>query len=288
MSSSLTFSATGIAHNPTAALDVLLLQLFDYAGMFPPAQRSFQEALEESASLSQTLARPWLVGSDLVLDTASVRRLRDVDLKAVGFANELLVSVLATETLNDVKGAVDGCSAASVPVKVSAFELKVPGDGVRAAIDLWYALAASHGALLALEPDLAGENWQSVLSETVSVIAKSGSKVALKCRLTGPTGIGAERLAQAITLASDLKIQLKVTGGLHHPIVSPELHSYPMGFVNVTAAGMLKRALGTAVTTPQLVELLTNASWSRFVNLIPTARPVWMPSTRAWFHRRVS
>jgi len=59
----------GVVFDKSKSHDQLLERLFDYADMFPPAQRSFEDALKESASLATTLVRPWLVASDIVLDT---------------------------------------------------------------------------------------------------------------------------------------------------------------------------------------------------------------------------
>ena len=68
--------------NSRDTLELLLSRLFDYAGMFPPAGRSFHEALKESASLPTSLTRPGMLSSDLVLDIEHARKLITTDLRA--------------------------------------------------------------------------------------------------------------------------------------------------------------------------------------------------------------
>lgn len=250
--------------HPSSPLDSLLRRLFDYAGMFPPAQRSFEDALKESASLATTLVRPWLVASDIVLDTRHARRLAELNISALGYADKPSICVLVTEPYDQVLSVVESLERSSPPVDIASFELKISAGAAAEAIATWSPLSKRCSALLALEPDLSGENWQENLKMTVVAISQSGARAALKCRLTGPTGISAERCASAIIAACDAQIDFKVTGGLHHPIVAPDRHQYPMGFVNVVAAVMFRRVLGDGITHSALTELLTNSSWNAF------------------------
>lgn len=253
-----------IAPKPHSTFDCLIARIFDYAGMFPPAQRDFEAALRESASLASSLRRPWLRASDLVLDTAHTRRITEVALEHFGFHSPLSICVLATESFEQVSSALQALSTIPLPITVSSLEVKTLSEPPHNIISSWEPLASSCGALLAIEPDLSQENWQSTLDTCLEAISKASARVALKCRLTGPTGIGAEKLAAAICKASDLGAHLKVTGGLHHPVVDPSSHPYPMGFVNVTAAVMLRRALGAAISEFSIATLLTNSSWDSF------------------------
>jgi hypothetical protein len=118
--------------------------------------------------------------------------------------------------------------------------------------------ASSHGILLCLEPNLSLEDWKETLTVTVEQLVTSGIRPALKCRLTGTTGILPDRFAVAIAAANDAGIPLKVTGGLHHPIVEPERYPFPMGFLNVSVAVMLHRQLGDTISDSMLEEILTN------------------------------
>jgi len=262
MSSSKPDTITQIPFNPLSTFDNLIYQLFDYAGMFPPAQRDFDSALHESASLSSSLTRPWLSASDLVLDTPHTRKLVEASLAKIGFKNSLSLCVLANEDEKRVEATLASLSKTSLPITISSIEVKIPDDSAASAINSWGKIASQYGAMLALEPDLSRVNWEAQLTTCVTVISDAHAKVALKCRLTGPTGIEAQKLARAICEASDAGIHLKVTGGLHHPIVDAARHNYPMGFVNVAAAVMLRRSLGPLVSETALTRLLTNSSWN--------------------------
>ena len=247
-----------------SALDCLIERLFDYAGMFPPAQRDFESALRESASCNSSLRRPWLLASNLVLDTAHSQKLSETDLSVYGFNSPLSVCVLATAPFETVKSVLTSLSKTSSPIEISSLEVKTLGKPSRAIIAEWGELASQFRAMLAIEPDLSQENWSAELDSCIEGISKASQRVALKCRLTGPTGIGAEKLAVALCKACDTRSHFKVTGGLHHPVVDPSSHSYPMGFVAVAAAVMLRRVLGAAISESSIAQLLTNSSHERF------------------------
>lgn len=262
MSSNIPDTVTQIPFNSLSAFDNLVHKLFDYAGMFPPAQRDFDSALRESAQLSSSLTRPWLTASDLVLDTPHTRKLVETPLAEIGFQDSLSVCVLANEEEKQVEATLASLSNASLPITISSIEVKIPDDSAGSAINSWGNIAHHHDALLALEPDLSKENWEAQLQSCIAAISNASEKTALKCRLTGPTGIDAKKLARAICEASDAGIHFKVTGGLHHPIVDATRHNYPMGFVNVASAVMLRRGLGPLVSETALTRLLTNSSWN--------------------------
>lgn len=253
-----------IQHNPRSAFDCLLEKLFDYAGMFPPAQRDFETALQESASLASTLRRPWLVASDLVLDTAHVGKLSGLNLGDFGFSSPLTICTLVTEPREHALAALQSLTTASLPIRVSSIETKIADDTAVQAIANWKEPAARFNALLAIEPDLSRSNWDEQLDSCITAISESGGKIALKCRLTGPTGIGPDRLARAISRVCGLGLPFKVTGGLHHPIVDSTRHEYPMGFLNVAAAVVLKRALRNSLSESSLAGILTNSSYQSF------------------------
>jgi len=232
--------------------------------MFPPAALSFEHALEESADHSSSLKRPWLIGTDLVLDTVHTRRLVTQDLQALGFTAPVSVTVLVTEgAIAAVEAAQSLEARGGAPAfRVSSIEAKVSPETFSTIVKDLAVFAQKSSALIAVEPDLSTPDWQRVLSETITAISRSplAKHLALKCRCTGPTGIGAEKLSEAIIAASDAGIGFKVTGGLHHPIVEPAIHPSPMGFLNVAAAVYLRRTLGGTLPADSLTALLTNNS----------------------------
>jgi hypothetical protein len=248
-----------MTNKSNSALHILLDRIFDYAGMFPPASRSFEDSLQESGSFRHTLKRPWMVASDLVLDTEHARKLLRVNLGIYPFAHPLRVCLLATEDPGSVTSTALELGHKEPKVEISSIETKASPEAIPETLDYYRSLISSAGPLLGIEPNLSGEEWEAVLHHSVEALKASHLRPALKCRLTGPTGISPERLASAIIATTDSGLPLKVTGGLHHPIVERDRYDLPMGFLNVASAVMFRRVLGTRVSHANLVELLTNA-----------------------------
>lgn len=245
-------------NEPTHTLRILLDKLFDYAGMFPPASRSFEAALKESSSFSTTLKRPWMVASDIVLDTEHAHKLLGVNLGVYPFEYPLKVCLLATEDPTSVISTAIELRRKEPQVEISSLEAKVSPEAMPEALEHYLPFTSTTGTPIALEPNLSGDDWEDTLKRSIGALKASSLRPALKCRLTGPTGISPERFAAAILAVSDAGVPLKVTGGLHHPIVERERYGFPMGFLNVASAVMFRRALGTRLSHTSLVELLTS------------------------------
>lgn len=247
------------------SLHHLLANLFDYAGMFPPAARSFEAALQETCSLAGTLTRPWMVASDIVLDTEHAHKLRGVNLGAYSARNPFRVCVLATEDSERVREEATQLLKKEPPITITSIEIKTSPNSLSETIEQYGSFCASHGILLCVEPNLSVDGWRDDLSGTIRALRASSCHPALKCRLTGPTGISADRFAAAIIAANEGGVPLKVTGGLHHPIVEPERYPFPMGFLNVSVGVMLHRCLGAQLSAKQLEEILTNQHAKAFI-----------------------
>jgi hypothetical protein len=199
-----------------------------------------------------------MVASDLVLDTEHARKLLRVNLGIYPFAHPLRVCLLATEDPGSVTSTALELGRKEPTVEISSIETKASPEAIPETLDYYRSLLSSGGPLLGIEPNLSGEDWESVLHRSVEALKVSPLRPALKCRLTGPTGISPERFASAIIAITDSGLPLKVTGGLHHPIVERDRHDLPMGFLNVVSAVMFRRVLGARVSHDTLVELLTN------------------------------
>jgi hypothetical protein len=245
------------------SLTLLLTRLFDYAGMFPPAGRSFEEALRESASFPTSLRRPWMLGSDLVLDAEHTAKLLNTDLRSFGFSRNISICFLATDTpqqcLETATKLISRKRKDGLVVTISSVEAKVSMEGLPTVIDLFLPFTQKCSTLLAVEPDLSTTHWTTNLKSTVEAI--QGRAIALKCRCTGPTGIGPDRLAVAVAAACDHRLPMKVTGGLHHPIVESARYDNRMGFLNLAAAVALRRARGSELTQEKIIALLTNSDF---------------------------
>jgi hypothetical protein len=262
------FSLVMRRFNPDSALDLILNKLFDYAGMFPPAARSFSDVLKEAADHPLTLERPWMIGSDLVLDTANSTLLASTDLSEYRLPKTIHVSVLASEGLDKAFNAANSLlhSKNALKMQVSGIETKVSTESLSQDLVKLGAFIDEHKTLASVEPDLSKSDWRELLKIVVSSISASPyrSQIALKCRSTGPTGIGPDKLAAAIVAASDARIPFKVTGGFHHPIVDPQAHQYPMGFLNLGSAVLIRRSLGAAFSEDEISRLLVKDSIKSF------------------------
>ncbi len=257
-----------VEYNSSNHLHKLIYKRFDYAGMFPPAALSLDNMLAEASGHATSLSHPWLIGTNLVLDTSNAKRLAHHNLLALPFTSPLTVAVLVTD---GVESAIDAAKAldqarSTLRFRVTSLEAKISPANITEVVKDLTSYTERTGATIALEPDLSTTDWREVLQETVRAISDSplARQLALKCRCTGPTGIGADKLAVAIASAADARLGFKVTGGFHHPIVEPAVHAYPMGFLNLTSAVYLRRALGPAISESALAELLINSSVTQF------------------------
>ena len=247
------------------SLQLLLSSLFDYAGMFPPAALSFEAALEECSSFERTLERPWMVASDIVLDTEHTHKLRAVNVGAYSARSPFRVCVLATEDPERVIEEASQLLRKEPPIVITSLEVKTSPDALTEILGQYGAFCSSHGILLCLEPNLSVDSWGEDLNATVKALRTSSLRPALKCRLTGPTGISAERFAAAIVAANEQEVPLKVTGGLHHPIVEPDRYPFSMGFLNVSVGVMLHRHLRELLSPALVEEILTNKDPKAFM-----------------------
>ncbi len=250
-------------------LDILLDRLFDYAGMFPPAARSFESALRESADLPRTLRRPFMLNTDIVLDTAHAHALCDLNLRSFGFTREVSIALLATSEINDVIAAAHKLrgirlAANGLTCRVSSIEIKRQAEGIDESLQPLCRYCNEHNILLAIEPDLSTPEWKENLERSLERLSTLSIPCALKCRGSGPTGIGADRLAHALCRVSDVGIPFKVTGGFHHPIVEAELYGNAMGFLNLTVAVMLRRVHGGSFAEAEVRDLLVNTDRGAF------------------------
>jgi hypothetical protein len=92
--------------------------------MFPPAARSFEAALQETSSLESTLNRPWMVGSDIVLDTEHTHKLLGVNLGAHSAPSPFRLCILATEDPTRVLAEATAILKKEPPVTISSIEVK--------------------------------------------------------------------------------------------------------------------------------------------------------------------
>lgn len=261
------------------ALAALTAGLFDYAGMFPPAARSFGEALAESARLGVELGRPGLVAGDLVIESTAAARLNPETLRQAGFAPERAVQVCvlgstlsAAEPLEreaaTLVSLAEAGRATGPRCRLISYEVKIPrlGEG-RSAIEARLEQVAPLVPLLCLEPDLSRAEWVEELAATAAFIGdiapRLSKRVALKLRCGGSTAIDATRLSAAIVTGADQALDLKATGGLHHPFIDSGWGN-SLGFLSLAVALALRRHHGGAFPAGALTACLQSSRPEEF------------------------
>ena len=247
--------------------DILLSELFDYAGMFPPAALSFESAVRESTLLRNELKRPWLVGHDLVLDASSAQKLASKAPREWGYSRTPSICLLATEAPTSVLSICNELlhKRASEPSRyaVASIETRCTADSITGIIETFSEYCSKHCIILALEPNLSGAQWRSELEECLKRISHTGAKqgtLALKVRCSGDTAITIDKAPIIIEEVTARGVHLKLTGGLHHPVVESEGYRNTFGFLTFAAAVMFRRALGARFSLEQCARLLSSGS----------------------------
>ncbi len=218
-----------------ATLRWLLSQLFDYAGMFPPAQLPLADALRNYLEYRRS-ADAWMLGG-FVCPTSYLSELRLLE-------NTLPVCVVVSPVhdeeilLAEIKRAVAEYSGQT---RIRSLEMRIPADGIQR---LWKTIASvvppEVPIFFEAPPD------ETLEERVLGPLAASGRLLGFKLRCGGLTAAAVPPAAQVIRVlvACDrLRIPLKLTAGLHHPIrrFDPTIRADNHGFVNVLLANLLLR-----------------------------------------------
>ncbi|MGB1696826.1 MAG: hypothetical protein ACPHK8_00330 [Thermoplasmatota archaeon] len=222
-------------------MDTLLRGIFDYAGMFPPAALSFEEALEESARFGG-LDRPFLVGGDMVLMLPEAAKLTPEALKAAQYPRHELLLCLVGIHKGNLREAIDFAKEDHGIVRVTAIEAAtdLSEDWVSERDEL-----ARHGISLYVEPRITDADWPAQEAAVWAFVDRlnEGGRVGLKVRAAGPTALRAATFARIIGEVNARGIPFKATQGLHHPIPE-ERYGNEFGFLGLAMALRLDYALG--------------------------------------------
>ncbi len=255
------------------ALDILVNQLFDYSGMFPPESKSFADAIIDSASFSSKLNRPFMIGADIVLSFTELKNLSQQLLINSGHkANTAFkVAVLGSKIVGEKSDFIDESlylknvfhGFDKINAQICSYEIKVANHALTNS-NLFENLIESFNCPIAIEPDLSQDNWHDTLSESVKIISKHKDKLTLKIRGTGPAAINTDKIAVVIYAVSKAKINLKATGGLHHPVIEAARYSNNLGFLNLGVALYLSHAHQERFTSDDIIECLLCDNSSKF------------------------
>jgi hypothetical protein len=234
-----------------SVMECTLAKLFDYAGMFPPAELEMRTAVRQYREYRHG-AHAWALGS-LVVDADSLSALRK---EAEDAIYDLPLSMVAkSRNLETIRQYLDE------GLRIETVELKAGNrDEIMAVKD---SLPAGFMAYIEVPMRL---------SEPDVLDAISAAGVRAKLR-TG--GVIAEAFPPAIWLAEMLKalaergIPFKATAGLHHPLRSWHAFTYQQnsetgmmhGFMNLLCAAALVWLGGEAGEATELLEEQDTHAW---------------------------
>ena len=240
---------------PTTGARALLSDLFDYAGLFPPAALGLDDALAEWRRHRDEPAR-WMMGSFVL----PVRLLPDLA-ERLGPHESMALSLLPTggsgagawlDALHADLRSVQAFLQAAPDCAVASLEARMPMDAQGDAAPDFLLRAARllrdmemERTTVFLEPGWS-DDALTRLPSTLRAIAEhnaqaDGPTFAAKLRMGGVTARAfpsPASVADALVVIRGADVPFKCTAGLHHPIrayhdsVETEMH----GFLNVFAA----------------------------------------------------
>jgi hypothetical protein len=244
------------------SLRALLAGVIDYAGLFPPAKLSLDEAIRNYARY-RTEPEAWMLGR-FIMPAARLAELSPYVEELFGEGPPLTVSALGRggpdsraflsaldQDLNDIatfgarhvgRAAVESYEA-KFPADVLEWESELPiaewlGEASRrlAALPAFYEPTRGRFAVMAAVAGLTRFNHWGRDSGT----PPAGFK--LRCGGTEPDAIPTtDQIATVITACRAARLALKFTAGLHHPVrrLDSGLQKYTHGFFNVFIAPIL-------------------------------------------------
>lgn len=231
------------------SLRELLTNVIDYAGMYPPAQLPFDEALRNYIEY-QSAPFCWMVGQ-YVCPIVKLGELRscaelysdwdDIPLALIGTSGaseEELVSRCAKDFAEYSDVAQPSWRPVSYEVRLEPELLRNASlaNALRAAAENWPA------DVMFCEIPLLELSREEIERAINSIAAVDGG--AAKFRLGGPNAAAypdAAILANAIKATADANTSVKFTAGLHHPHYHHDhsIHADVHGFINVFCASVL-------------------------------------------------
>jgi len=231
----------------TASARALLGSLVDYAGLFPPASFTMEDAVSEYAERRRG-PEAWMLGR-FVLPASRLgdfSRAADAHLPEPGSAEPWPLSALLGADVHGDSALVASFNASQAGrAVVDSVELKAAGsDEAAAALD---ALPAGLTAFVEVPTD-------ADLEQILPVLRARGARAKIRTGGVVPEAIPeAADLARFVAACAAAGVAFKATAGLHHPVRAERALTYAPdspravmhGFLNVFAAAAFARAKTT-------------------------------------------
>jgi hypothetical protein len=259
--------------------------IIDYAGLFPPAALSMEDAFSRYLVHRQS-GDGWMLAR-FVCPAGRLAELEDLLTDAAVEASKIEVAVLGRggATLEDFVKATDE-DAALIRTFLSrqgeratadVFEVRLPeaGGAAVAVVKAWRSLTENGSTAMTpfFEVSLLGD-WRPRLPAAAAAIrdatrkAGGSHRLGLKIRCGGLDAAAIPEpmaVAAAIATCRNTGVPLKATQGLHHPFrhTDETLGAVVHGFLNLFTAGVLAHAHDLPVT--RLTEVIADTDPQSFV-----------------------
>ncbi|HEY5256793.1 MAG TPA: hypothetical protein VIJ12_00240 [Candidatus Baltobacteraceae bacterium] len=231
------------------AVAAALTGLIDYAGLFPPAALSVDDALRGYGS-AQDGSVPWLLGRFI----APASRLDE--LRAARGTEALAVSAIVDGGADPRRwfdlthAAIAGLAAyAAGSIRVESIEVPLPP--LASARETYGATIGQLAAAIARDglDDVAiyvelvrDARWTTSLEDAMTSLARHGLAAKVRCGgATADAYPSCEELAAFVIAAVRAGVPFKATAGLHHPVrrLDPQTGILMHGFLNLLAASLV-------------------------------------------------
>jgi len=240
-------------------LGQLLDGVIDYAGLFPPAQLTIEDALAEYSSLAED--RAWMV--DLFICTSNKLAELDALVRRKGL-EAIPVSVIgnvidqpdkALASIERDMQRMEGCAN----LEFGAYEIPINHHDEGSIRRVLKTLDRS-GVVGMVEDVYVEFAWNSTLEDCMHDMAAVNPNLGAKARCGGTTANlfpSVQELAHFIHTAVSIEIPFKMTAGLHQPLryLDSELGVHRHGFLNVCLASAF--ALGADLSTAEIESVLS-------------------------------
>jgi hypothetical protein len=253
-------------------LRALLEGAIDYAGLFPPAKLSLDEAIRNYARYLRD-ADAWMLGR-FVLPAARLDELAPYVEELFAAGPPLAVAALGrgSDTAQEWTAGVRADAEAIARcrqrhgdrVRIDVFETRLP-DAVLEPAESRSLPTRLRAAAGALGPGPAVFAEGPLLPSHFGLIREGGAGVKLRCGgLTAAAFPPVHQVGSVILACRAAGVPLKLTAGLHHPLprFDPGVRATMHGFVNVLAAGAF--TAGGVTDEQALAALLWDADPTHF------------------------
>lgn len=233
-------------------------RIIDYAGLYPPASLSLEEAFRNFINYQNDpdawMLSRFVIPAKRLIELSALMPVDDscYSFTLLGrggkdsdeFSKNLKLDLQDIQACSSVYGSRVSLDMFEVPLYIVAFEDQYALNGL---VKQTAEFLNSNGLTVFFEAPF-GDDWQARADKLFYAMRKVKDKhVGFKLRTGGVTADAfpsTQQVAWAILEARDSGIPLKCTAGLHHPIrhfnesVQTKMH----GFLNVFGAGMLASA----------------------------------------------